>query len=155
MSDSTKLICKIELSINGGFDWSDCRLVAEQFAEAELESRSGIDGLEGSAFKGVELHLGNGIRYQLEQLRKLSPSRADKLRGEIPCSLEDDLAAFWYSESAKELFEHLEDLIDELEGDLDVLPDEYLDGENPNRAEMEEARLSLHEREHDLDCAFT
>ena len=33
--------------------------------------------------------------------------------------------------------------------------DEYLDEENPHRAEMEEARLSLHEREHDLDCAFT
>ena len=151
MTDSTKLICMVELTVAGGFDWSDCRIVAEQFAEAELESRSGIDGLEFSRYAGTKFHFGAGIRYHLDQLRKLSAPRADKLQREIPCSLDDDRAPFWYSESAEELFDHLEEVIDELEGEVD----EDLLAENPHHAEAEEARLSLHEREHDLDCAFT
>jgi hypothetical protein len=150
----TKLICMIELEISGGFDWSDCRLVAEQFAEAELESRSGIDGLKGSAFKGVKLHLGNGIRYQLEQLRKLSNAKANYWEGCVPCALSDDFADFWYSKEALELYESLEEVIDDTEEELDVLPDE-VDGMNPHRAAQDEAMLSLHDRETDLDCVYS
>lgn len=158
MADSTKLICMIELEIAGGFDWSDCRLVAEQFAEAELESRSGIDGLEGSAFKGVKLHFGSGIRYNLDQLRKLDQERAAKLEKQLPCGLNEDEHGFWYTDGAEHFFDHLEEVIEEVEEELDVLPDEYLDAanaENPHHAEQEEARLSLHEREHDLDSVYS
>ena len=154
MTDSTKLICMIELTIDGGFDWSDCRIAAEQFADAELESRSGIDGLEGSAFKGVKLHLGNGIRYQLEELRKLRNAKANYWEGCVPCALSDDLADYWYSEEALKLYEDLEDVIDETEEELNdfALTDEA-NGMNPHEAEMEEAALSLHDPETDLlDC---
>ena len=152
MTESTKLICMVELTVAGGFDWSDCRLVAEQYAEAELETRSGIDGLEFSAFKGVKLHLGNGIRYQLEELRKLSNAKANYWEGCVPCALSDDLADYWYSEEALKLYEDLEEVIDETEEELDVLPDE-VNGMNPHRAEQEEAALSLHDPDTDLlDC---